>query len=177
MVPPPLQRLRNRRKEEVQIVMLTGHSLGGVTQNSLNDVRPFAMVTQPSRNAPTEIVRGGRLATYESDVLAQPRHRVGHGPALCHIEEPLACAGAIACLQKERRSLRREWEHLRPTALGPATYSSPAVQSVAWHDPDGPFVVRVSIATQISSLGRPDLRASRRSGVNDASCWKDPARC
>ena|SRR6516165_221598 len=70
-------------------------------------------------------------------------------------------AGAIGCLQKKRRSLRREREYLRPPALGAAPHSSPAVQSVTRHDPDGPFEVRVSIPVEIASLGQPDLRAPR----------------
>jgi len=153
MVRPPLKRLRYRREKQAQIVMLPGHALGGVTQYCLDDVCPFAVIAQPSRNAPAEIVRGGGLITCEADVLAQPSHGVGDGPTLGDVEEPLARTGALGCLQKERRSLRRERDHLGPAALGAATHSSPAVQSVAWHDPNGPFVVRVSIPIQIVSLG------------------------
>lgn len=69
MVRPPLQRLRNRRKKQAQIVMLTGHALGGVTEYRLDDVGPFAVVAQPRRDASAVIVRRGRLITREATYL------------------------------------------------------------------------------------------------------------
>jgi hypothetical protein len=70
--------------------MLPADPLGGVTEYCVDDVGPFAVVSQPRRNAPAEIVRGGGLITFETDVLAQPRHRIGDGPALGNVEKPLA---------------------------------------------------------------------------------------
>ena len=87
------------------------------------------------------------------DCSDEPKDGLVNLGSLGHIEE-LARAGAIGCLQEERRSLYRERKHLsllllvRPRTLRP----------VARHDPHGPFIVRVSIPVQIGQL---DLRASR----------------
>ena len=68
-------------------------ALRGVAKYRLDDFAPLAAIGEPRRHGAAEVMRRGRPLAHEADAPAGPRHGVGDGAALSHIENSGALAG------------------------------------------------------------------------------------